>query len=70
METEVYIPTRNKWSLDLVHNELSFKVKHLIISTVTGYFRNFNITAVKGDDFLKPLNIELVPDVASIDTNK
>ena len=29
-----------KWVLDPTHSELQFKVKHLVISTVTGFFKN------------------------------
>ena len=30
-----------KWVIDPTHSEVSFKIKHLVISTVTGYFREF-----------------------------
>ena len=28
-----------KWSLDPTHSEIIFKIKHLMISTVTGHFK-------------------------------
>ena len=58
-----------KWSLDLSHSELGFKIKHLMISNVTGKFTKFDIEAeTEGDDFS---NAKLVAnvDVASIDTS-
>ena len=59
-----------KWTLDPVHSEITFKVKHLMISTVTGQFRNFNVIAeTEGSDFSKPGNINVEIDVNSIDTN-
>jgi len=59
-----------KWSLDPMHSEITFKVKHLMISTVTGQFRSFNVTATTdGDDFSKPANVDVSIDVSSIDTN-
>lgn len=59
-----------KWKLDPAHSEITFKVKHLMISTVTGQFRNFNVVAeTEGADFSKPGTIEVAIDVASIDTN-
>src|SRR5206468_11337862 len=59
-----------KWKLDPAHSEITFKVKHLMISTVTGQFRNFNVVAeTEGEDFSKPGTIEVAIDVASIDTN-
>ncbi|WP_207510666.1 YceI family protein [Longitalea luteola] len=59
-----------KWTLDPMHSEITFKVKHLMISTVTGQFRNFNVVAeTAGDDFSQPGHVEATIDVASIDTN-
>jgi polyisoprenoid-binding protein YceI len=41
-----------------------------MISTVTGQFRNFNVTAeTEGADFSKPANVNVTIDVSSIDTN-
>lgn len=43
-----------KWVLDPTHSELTFKVKHLMISSVKGEFRNFNATInAAGADFSK-----------------
>lgn len=43
-----------KWVLDPTHSELTFKVKHLMISSVKGEFRNFNATInAVGADFSK-----------------
>jgi polyisoprenoid-binding protein YceI len=57
-----------KWNLDLSHSEIGFKVKHLMISTVTGQFKNFTVTAQAGDDFSNPTGIEVVIEANSIDT--
>jgi polyisoprenoid-binding protein YceI len=59
-----------KWALDPAHSEITFKVKHLMISTVTGQFRNFTVNAeTEGSDFNKPGQIAVAIDVNSIDTN-
>ncbi|WP_205510527.1 YceI family protein [Longitalea arenae] len=59
-----------KWTLDPMHSEITFKVKHLMISTVTGQFRKFNVVAeTAGDDFSQPGHVEATIDVSSIDTN-
>ena len=59
-----------KWSLDPMHSEITFKVKHLMISTVTGQFRTFNVTAeTASNDFTQPGKVDVTIDVASIDTN-
>ena len=58
-----------KWSLDPAHSELGFKVKHLMISNVSGSFSRFEANAVtSGDDFLTA-KIEATIDVNSISTN-
>ena len=38
METIV----KTKWNIDTAHSEISFKVKHMMISTVTGYFEKID----------------------------
>lgn len=59
-----------KWSLDPTHSEISFKVKHLMISTVTGHFNNFNLDVeTEKDDFSIAKKIEFSADIDSIDTN-
>jgi polyisoprenoid-binding protein YceI len=45
--------TKTKWNLDTAHSEISFKVKHMMISTVTGHFENFTASAESdNDDFI------------------
>lgn len=62
--------TKTKWVLDPAHSELIFKAKHLMISTVTGQFRKFNVTAETEDDnFSNPNAIGLIAEIDSIDTN-
>lgn len=64
METQ----TLTKWKLDTTHSELQFKVKHLVISTVTGSFKSFNVDVhTEGNDF-STAEIKLTADTASIDT--
>jgi polyisoprenoid-binding protein YceI len=58
-----------KWALDPTHSELQFKVKHLMISTVTGQFNTFNATVdTEGDDFSRG-KIDFAAEVDSISTN-
>ncbi|TXK50525.1 YceI family protein [Pontibacter qinzhouensis] len=59
-----------KWAIDPTHSEVQFKVKHLMITTVTGYFEKFNAEAETEDDqFTAPQNIVFTADVNSISTN-
>lgn len=61
--------TTTRWVLDPMHSEVQFKIKHLVISTVTGSFKTFQGTAQsEGDDF-ENAQVEFTLDVDSIDTN-
>ena len=57
-----------KWEVDPTHSKIGFKVKHLMISNVTGTFREFegSISSI-GNDFSKSV-ISLSINSASVDT--
>lgn len=58
------------WVIDPMHSEVLFKIKHLVISTVTGSFRKFEGKIVsEGDDFTNA-KVSLSIDVKSVDTNQ
>ena len=58
-----------KWLLDPAHSELTFKIKHLMISNVSGAFNIFSAKVeTEGADFSKA-NINLTADMNSISTN-
>lgn len=57
-----------KWALDPTHSELQFKVKHLMITTVTGSIKSFSAELnAEGDDFTNAA-ISFSGDISSIDT--
>ena len=59
-----------KWSLDPIHSELSFKTKHLMISTVTGYIQSFDLKVqTTGNDFGEVTDLTLIADMTSLTTN-
>ncbi len=58
---------KTKWILDPAHSELTFKVKHMMITNVKGEFKNFNIEIEGEDIFNSPLNVTV--DASSINTN-
>lgn len=39
-----------KWNLDPAHSEITFKVKHMMISNIKGNFTNFNAEIEADDD--------------------
>ena len=59
-----------KWKLDPTHSEVQFKVKHLMITTVTGYFKDFDLEVeTENDDFTTASHILFTANVNSISTN-
>lgn len=59
--------TKN-WVIDPTHSEIQFKIKHLMITNVTGSFNIFNAAVqTEGEDFSKAV-ISFTADITSIDT--
>ena len=57
-----------KWVLDPAHSEIQFKVKHMMITTVTGHFDRFNVEVeTEGDDF-STASIQFSAETASVNT--
>ena|ERR1700761_3878836 len=57
-----------KWILDPSHSEVEFKVKHMMISNVSGKFTKFDATLeTEGEDFMTA-KITFTADIASINT--
>jgi polyisoprenoid-binding protein YceI len=55
------------WTIDPVHSEIGFSVRHMMVSKVRGKFSNFSGQLVTGDDPLKsPATAEI--DLKSIST--
>lgn len=65
METAI---ATKAWDIDPMHSEIHFKVKHMMVSTVTGAFDEFkgNVQSA-GDDF-DNASISFTAQVASINT--
>ena len=58
-----------KWNLDPAHSEITFKVRHMMISNVKGEFKNFSIDLESADDEFKNVKANSTIDTASISTN-
>lgn len=58
-----------KWALDPTHSEINFKIKHMMISNVTGSFTKFNVTAETDGDNFTNSKVSFSTDVNSINTN-
>jgi polyisoprenoid-binding protein YceI len=60
--------TLTKWSIDPSHSEIQFKVKHLVISTVTGSFGTFDATLESDNEHFEGADIKFSADINSIST--
>ena len=61
--------TTQNWKFDLSHSELGFKIKHLMITNVSGTFKSFDVDVqTTGTDFTTA-QIEARVDMSSINTN-
>lgn len=69
MSTEASTDVKTAWKIDPTHSEVQFKVKHLVISTVTGQFKSFDATAEVAEDGFEDADIWFEADVRSITTN-
>lgn len=66
--TEQASSTKTTWAIDNSHSHVQFKIKHLMISTVTGSFKKFNASVeTQGDDFGKAA-IQFSAEINSIHT--
>ena len=62
--------TTTKWVIDPMHSEVEFKVKHLVISTVTGFFKEFEGQVITESEDFQDSEIDFSINVSSIDTNQ
>jgi polyisoprenoid-binding protein YceI len=62
--------TVTKWAIDPMHSEVQFKVKHLVISTVSGFFKSFEGSVETENEDFQDAHIEFSIDINSVDTNQ
>ncbi|MDI1234676.1 MAG: YceI family protein [bacterium] len=60
--------TTTKWSVDSMHSEIGFKVKHMMITNVNGSFGTYTITSETNGEDLTNANIQFTAKVDSINT--
>jgi polyisoprenoid-binding protein YceI len=63
-------PAISTWTIDPTHSTVEFSVKHMMISTVKGRFRDFEGTARIDDDDPSASSVSASVDVSSIDTGQ
>ncbi len=57
-----------QWKIDSAHSEINFKVKHLVVSTVTGTFTKFDATIETNKDDFSDAKFSFEADVNSVNT--
>lgn len=58
-----------KWNLDPTHSDITFKVKHMMISNVRGNFTDFNVEVDTEDDTFTNAKARVTIKTDSISTN-
>ena len=61
-------PQVESWSFDPVHSTIQFRVRHLVISKVTGRFARWSGSLLLGGPDLADSKVEVSIDAASVDT--
>ena len=56
------------WKIDNTHSEIAFKVKHMMISTVTGHFEDFEASITSDDENFNNASVEFTAKINSINT--
>ena len=56
------------WKIDVAHAEISFKVKHMMISTVTGHFEEFDASITTDNEEFIDADFDFLAKSASINT--
>lgn len=58
-----------KWNLDPTHSEITFKVRHMMISNVKGAFNTFSAEIETEDETFNSAKVSATINIDSIDTN-
>ena len=60
---------QTKWGVDPAHSEITFKVRHMMIASVTGQFESFTAIAETNGDSMEGAHFSFSADVASVNTH-
>ena len=59
---------KKQWNLDLTHSEVAFKIRHMMISNVSGSFKETSATLLAANEDFSDAEISFTAQVNSIDT--
>lgn len=60
---------KTTWAIDPSHSEITFKIKHMMISTVSGHFGKFDAYIEAANDDFKDATASVDIQIDSINTN-
>lgn len=61
--------TKTAWTVDPAHSEILFRVKHMMITSVKGEFRNFDAEIISNGNDFSDAKITATIDTSSVFTN-
>jgi polyisoprenoid-binding protein YceI len=61
--------SQTSWRVDKSHSKMMFTVRHLVISEVVGYFREWDMKITNSKEDWTDTNVEAVAKVASVNTD-
>jgi polyisoprenoid-binding protein YceI len=59
---------QHNWSMDPAHSEITFKVRHLVVTTLTGKFDSFEGSLTSANEDFSDASIHFSADIESINT--
>ncbi len=68
LSSKKYIRIMTTWKIDNMHSEVGFKVRHMMISNVSGNFASFDATLNSADDNLADASFDFSAAIDSIQT--
>ncbi len=63
------VTAQSEWKFDKVHSSVTFSVKHMVISNVSGNFKDFSVVLKSEKDDFSDATVEGTIQVASISTD-
>jgi polyisoprenoid-binding protein YceI len=64
-----FVSAQSDWKLDKAHSSITFTVKHMVISNVTGSFKDFAVTLKSAKDDFSDATVQSTIKVASLSTD-
>jgi len=64
------VTAQNKWKIDKSHSNINFSVSHLVVSEVTGKFKDFSGTVESMKDDFSDMKLDIAIRANSVDTDE